>query len=132
MQQQHYYEPTDLLAYLFTSVGFKPDSSGGLEPEEDPRSEAHSGAEPRPYEPADTTAPRRRKKRVVFEDPPAYALNTSPICVFYRRNAGIVVCRVNSADPECEILKRNGKIMARVRWNPVVEVIHYNGSGVKL
>ena len=125
---QHYYEPTDLLAYLFTSVGFKPDSSGGLEPEEDPRSEAHSGAEPRPYEPADTTAPRRWKK-VVFEDP-AYALNTSPICVFYRRNAGIVVCRVNSADPECEILKRNGKIMARVRWNPVVEVIHW--SGVKL
>ena len=125
--QQHCYEPTDLLAFLFTSVGFKPDS----DPEEDPRSEAHSGAEPRPYEPADTTAPRRRKK-VVFEDPPSYALNTSPICVFYRRNAGIVVCRVNSADPVCEILKRNGKIMARVRWNPVVEMIHYNGSGVKV
>lgn len=51
------------------------------------------------------------------EEPP-YALNTSPICVFFRRNAGIVVCRVDSADPVCEVVKRNGKIVARVRRNP--------------
>ena len=108
-----HYEPTDLLAYLFTSVGFKPDSSraGPCEPAETTTA---------PW-PAETTT--RKKKTVTFDDS-TYALNTSPICVFYRRNAGIVICRVNTADPECEVVKRNGKILARVRQNPAVEMIY--------
>lgn len=115
------YAPTDLLYYALTSVGFS--------------------ESPQPMEPPVTLVtevPRRRKVRfdpqvleridralaVCSEEeeqenpPPPYALNTSPICVFFRRNAGIVVCRVDSADPACEIVKRNGKIVARVRRNP--------------
>ena len=113
------YEPTDLLAYLFTSVGFKPDSSraGPCEPAETTTAPWPAETTTAPW-PAETAT--RKKKTVTFDDS-TYALNTSPICVFYRRNAGIVICRVNTADPECEVVKRNGKILARVRRNPVAE-----------
>lgn len=60
---------------------------------------------------------------------PVSALNTEPIRVFFRRNAGIVVCRVDSADPVREIVRRNGKDVARVRRNPpaVVNLGPVNG-----
>jgi hypothetical protein len=117
------YLPTDILHFVLTSVGF-------------------SEPYPRPTEPPVTLATEvPKKRRVRFElsvsefrdaveerdefcvelqdhDIIIYALNTSPICVFFRRNAGVMVCRVDSADPACEVVRRNGKIMARVRRNP--------------
>ena len=131
------YLPTDILHFVLTSVGFNEPS-----------------VTPRPTEPPvtlATEAPKKRRVRfdlsvsefrygvcdAVEEDEVCeeeeeqqdhiYALNTSPICVFFRRNAGVMVCRVDSADPACEVVRRNGKILARVRRNPPA-VVRYDGG----